>query len=568
MPMQGGRPSKLSKDLGNVTRQLKSGKTRSANPRDLDPDEITALERKRDALQAQIRETAKTRAINRINAHITSEADRVVTEVSTSIRAATAESASFFQAVNGAGSSTDLRAQAAVLKARATEKAKEERKAHKEAERKAKRCAASSGLQPQMKRARTEASSDAQKELMKKTMPDLRSLLSEKGLNDKGKTKKELVDRLLEPIASSEDARTTESTTASAADAEIVSTSCEDAESTGSPAETPRCSNDPPTIQIGNVVTLRDIHGHNVPEEFRDVALTVTHLDPEQNKIKFVAAGKREVWYLDGVDAVPAKPLAIEPALQEWLRRVTQSAGSETKCGYPKKDGGFCNWTVEQCPVHCKREGCAMVCEDNRSRQMQKGICDVIDRSGCVCTNVKGECQAHAPEELRCASMLEDNADERCWNRKQQGSDFCHYHQDFPNFGVNAKAYGEDCHLRTNKICSYADFLYRFYPTVKKQTLRITGDNFLMYLKQMSGHDDLREIRHKEQLEPKFVGEVKKIVDLLFPVIGDARSHAEHVNDSLSEIGSPFCVKMTEASFVISFDVKGQRYEVAEVSHP
>ena len=65
-------------------------------------------------------------------------------------------------------------------------------------------------------------------------------------------------------------------------------------------------------------------------------------------------------------------------------------------------------------------------------------------------------------------SMLEDSADERCWNRKQPDSDFCYCHQDFPNFGVNAKAYGEECHLRPNKICSYAEFVHRFYPTVEK----------------------------------------------------------------------------------------------------
>ena len=59
-------------------RQLKSGKTRGANPRDLYPGEIGALEKKRDALQAQIREAAKERAVNRINAHTTIEADRVI----------------------------------------------------------------------------------------------------------------------------------------------------------------------------------------------------------------------------------------------------------------------------------------------------------------------------------------------------------------------------------------------------------------------------------------------------------------------------------------------------------
>ncbi len=189
--------SKVAMDLGNVMRQLKSGKTRGSNPRDFNPEEISALELKRDALQARIREAAKERAIDRLIAHNTSEADRIVTEVSTTIRVATAESSTFFQAVNGAGSSTDLRAQAAVLRARATEKAKEERKAEQKAEREAKRSAAGPSAPQRGKRARTEAPSDARNELMKKTMLDLRSLLSEKGLDAKGRAKQELVDRLL-----------------------------------------------------------------------------------------------------------------------------------------------------------------------------------------------------------------------------------------------------------------------------------------------------------------------------------------------------------------------------------
>ena len=208
-----------------------------------------------------------------------------------------------------------------------------------------------------------------------------------------------------------------------------------------------------------------------------------------------------------------------------------------------------------------------MECEDRRSLQMQKGICDVIDRSGCVCTHVKGECQAHAPEELRCTSMLEDYSEERCWNRKQQDSEYCHCHQNFPNLSVNAKAYGEECHLRSNKICSCEELLYRFYPTVKKQMFPIAVGKFLTYLKRVSGHDDLLEIRYKEQLEPKFVGEVKKIVDRRLPFIGDARSHAAHVNHSLSDEGSPFFAAVKGEGFVISFALKGQRYEAAEVSH-
>ena len=75
MPMQGSKPSKLSKDLGNVVAQLKSKKTRGANPRDLEPEEIAALEQKRDALKAQMNQIAKERRIARINGHTTIEAN-------------------------------------------------------------------------------------------------------------------------------------------------------------------------------------------------------------------------------------------------------------------------------------------------------------------------------------------------------------------------------------------------------------------------------------------------------------------------------------------------------------
>ena len=61
MPHLGGKQSKLSDALGNVNRQLRSGKTRGANPRDLEPEEISALEQKRDDLTALMKEKAKER---------------------------------------------------------------------------------------------------------------------------------------------------------------------------------------------------------------------------------------------------------------------------------------------------------------------------------------------------------------------------------------------------------------------------------------------------------------------------------------------------------------------------
>ena len=121
--MQGSRPSKLSKDLGHIREQLKSGKTRGKHPRDLEPKEIEDLEKARDGIIKQMHENRAARLTVRINSHTTSEADRVITAV----KDATKDSEHFFQAVGGAGSSTDLRAQARVLQARATEQARQER---------------------------------------------------------------------------------------------------------------------------------------------------------------------------------------------------------------------------------------------------------------------------------------------------------------------------------------------------------------------------------------------------------------------------------------------------------
>ena len=76
--MPPGKHTKASRDLANVRLQLKSNKTRGSNPRDLSPEEIDALKEKEGFLVAQMAAASKERAINRINAHATSEADRVI----------------------------------------------------------------------------------------------------------------------------------------------------------------------------------------------------------------------------------------------------------------------------------------------------------------------------------------------------------------------------------------------------------------------------------------------------------------------------------------------------------
>ena len=52
---------KLSRALADVRRQLKSGKTRGANPRPLTLEEVQALELRRDQLQANMLEPNRRR---------------------------------------------------------------------------------------------------------------------------------------------------------------------------------------------------------------------------------------------------------------------------------------------------------------------------------------------------------------------------------------------------------------------------------------------------------------------------------------------------------------------------
>ncbi len=84
--MQGGKPSKLSRDLCNIVAQLKSGKTRGAHPRDLTQDEVRSLEQKRDSIRAQMRERAAARLASRVasevvpqvTSHVTADNDRAI----------------------------------------------------------------------------------------------------------------------------------------------------------------------------------------------------------------------------------------------------------------------------------------------------------------------------------------------------------------------------------------------------------------------------------------------------------------------------------------------------------
>ena len=128
-----GQSSKMSKDLGNITTQLKSGKTRGRHPRDLSLEEITALVHRRDSFKAQMRENAKNRITARVNSHTTNEAERVIT----CVQEATVPIQQYFTGIGGAGSSTDLRLQGKTLIERANIMERANKSAIKEAERRA-----------------------------------------------------------------------------------------------------------------------------------------------------------------------------------------------------------------------------------------------------------------------------------------------------------------------------------------------------------------------------------------------------------------------------------------------
>ena len=82
--------SKASRDLGNVVQQLRTGKTRGSNPRDLEPAEIADLRTRESVLRAQVKEAVRARVVNRVNAHTSEVAERVVERVVESQDAAAA----------------------------------------------------------------------------------------------------------------------------------------------------------------------------------------------------------------------------------------------------------------------------------------------------------------------------------------------------------------------------------------------------------------------------------------------------------------------------------------------
>ena len=202
-----------------------------------------------------------------------------------------------------------------------------------------------------------------------------------------------------------------------------------------------------------------------------------------------------------------------------------------------------------------------MAREDHRSRQASRGICNIIQRNGNICTNVKGECSVHAPAELRCKSMLESDVTLQCWGYKEDGSEYCSNHCQFPNLGVNAKVYGDEC-KRLSEPCSLQSFIERFYPGANKGSYPRHADEFLTYIKCMSGCDDLWEVFG---CSPPVLAYVKNIVGMISSSGEDPKERAAHTNNILSPKRSPFRVEVTDAGFTIAAEYQGERHAIARL---
>ena len=201
--------------------------------------------------------------------------------------------------------------------------------------------------------------------------------------------------------------------------------------------------------------------------------------------------------------------------------------------------------------------------EDELSKQAEKGICGVEGRNGRICTNVKGECMMHAPEELRCTSMLDRDAKLRCWLHKQENSDYCSSHANFPNLSTNAKEYGIDCYNRSQP-CSLNAFLERYYQNADVKLFPFL-DRFSAYVKSLSGHHDLWQLEYRTHI-PDLVSRTGRVVELLMSR-KDAANDAAYVNSLLSGLEIPLTVEVTDAGFSIGAHVNEERVEVARLSH-
>ena len=193
-----------------------------------------------------------------------------------------------------------------------------------------------------------------------------------------------------------------------------------------------------------------------------------------------------------------------------------------------------------------------MTVADNDSKKRERGICGarLRDSEG-ICDNIKGRCDWHAPDSQRCQSMIERDQERRCCNYRQEPSDYCRDHHEFPNVSVNAKAYGEDCCRHPKKICERAEFLMKYYPIADPDRFSISTGDFLGYIRRQSGRDDLRQVEYKITRHSAPFADVEKIIGMLLPLRSNATACAAHVNHTLSDRGSQCRALATDTGFKI-----------------
>ena len=250
-------------------------------------------------------------------------------------------------------------------------------------------------------------------------------------------------------------------------------------------------------------------------------------------------------------DRLKPKALVLEPKLQVWV--ASAGACGEPKCGRATKSGGFCNVSAP-CKRHKSQadEENSMTAEDKLSCKIERGTCDVTLRDGeDICDNIKGRCDWHAPDSQRCQSMIERDPERRCWNYRQEASDYCRDYHEFPNVSVNAKAYGEDCCRHPKKVCERAEFLMKYYPIADPDRFSISTGDFLGYIRRQSGRDDLCQVVYNIPRHSPPIAEVEKIIEMPLLLHGNVTACAGHVNHTLSDHGSQCRALATDTGFKI-----------------
>ena len=158
--------------------------------------------------------------------------------------------------------------------------------------------------------------------------------------------------------------------------------------------------------------------------------------------------------------------------------------------------------------------------------------------------------------------MLDRDTTLRCWLHKEDNSDYCSSHANFPNLSINAKEYGIGCYNRSQP-CSLNAFLERYYPGADVKLFPFL-DRFSAHVKGLSGHHHLWQLEYRTNI-PELVSRSDRVVNLLMSHKNNPLDAAQ-VNSLLSGLEIPLTVEVTDAGFSIGGHVDQERVEVAYLS--